>query len=170
MYMYLTSLGAAPSRSRPAARPQVRDKRQPLKGCRAGTPSAVKMADDRANAPPTLPRIEAWGAAPDLEGNNTPDAADADRPDAKARSASNETPPSEGVAAHMRLKSKQSSAFETSEAIMSDPASVVDHEARHTRWAELFNEALMSYRDVSVAAVVVSWVLLCMWVLFGWAL
>ena len=53
---------------------------------------------------------------------------------------------------------------------MSDPASVVDHEARHTRWAELFNEALMSYRDVSVAAVVVSWVLLCMWVLFGWAL
>ena len=39
---------------------------------------------------------------------------------------------------------------------MLDPASVVDHEARQMQWAELFNEALKSYRDLSAAAVVVS--------------
>jgi len=39
---------------------------------------------------------------------------------------------------------------------MSDPASVVDHEAHQMQWAELFNEALMSYQDVSIAAVVAS--------------
>ena len=175
-------------------------------GCRAGTPLAAEVADDSANALATLPPTDAWGAAPDLEGqlpaqdkddkghhpqphdhsheeNNNPndhgaqphdntesgaappDAVDAASPATKARSASNKTPPSEGVAAHKnykRLKSKQSVSFEPPEAIMSDPASVVDHEARHTRWAELFDEALKSYRDVSVAAVVVSWVLLCM--------
>mmetsp|Transcript_79485 Transcript_79485/g.226953 ORF Transcript_79485/g.226953 Transcript_79485/m.226953 type:complete len:160 (+) Transcript_79485:165-644(+) len=118
------------------------------------------------------------GAQPDEKNGDEktpPNAADADSSDTRATSASNifanKRPPSEGVAAHTRrLKHKQSSAFETSEAIMLDPASVVDHEARHTQWAELFNEALMSYRDVSIAAVAVSWVLLLLyewWVLFG---
>ena len=36
-------------------------------GCRAGTPVAAEVADDSANAPATLPRVEAWKAAPDLE-------------------------------------------------------------------------------------------------------
>jgi hypothetical protein len=60
-------------------------------------------------------------------------------------------------AVRRRLRHQQSSAFAISEAITSDPASVVDHEARHMRPAELFNEALKSYFDVSIAAALVSW-------------
>ena len=61
-----------------------------------------------------------------------------------------------GAGAARRQMRRQSSAFATSEAIMSDPASVVDHEARHMRPAELFDEALKSYFDVSIAAALVS--------------
>ena len=62
-----------------------------------------------------------------------------------------------GAGAARRRSRRRSSAFETSEAIMLDPASVVDHEARHMQPAELFNEALKSYWDVSIAAALVSW-------------
>ena len=75
-----------------------------------------------------------------------------------------------GAGAARRHSRRRSSVFATSEAIMLDPASVVDHEARQMQWAALFNEALKSYRDVSIAAVAVSWVLLLLyewWVLFG---
>jgi hypothetical protein len=85
-----------------------------------------------------------------------PNATDADSPGAKATSASNKRPPSEADLAARNKMRKQSSAFALSEAIMLDPASVVDHEARQLQWAELFNEALMSYQDVSIAAVVAS--------------
>ena len=85
-----------------------------------------------------------------------PNAADADSPGARARRASKKRPPSEGDDAARNKARRKSSAFALSEAIMLDPASVVDHEARQTQWAELFNEALMSYQDVSIAAVVAS--------------
>ena len=88
-----------------------------------------------------------------------PNAADADSPGTRARRASNKKAPSEGDDAARKKARRKSSAFALSEAITSDPASVVDHEARQTQWAELFDEALMSYRDVSIAAVVVSWML-----------
>ena len=120
------------------------------------------------------------GAQPDEKTGSEkslPNAADADTsPDTRARRASNKTPPSEADLAARNKMRKQSSAFALSEAIMLDPASVVDHEARQMQWAELFKEALKSYQDVSIAAVAVSWVLLCMvvvwcwWVLFGRAL
>ena len=100
-------------------------------------------------------------------GKTPPNAADTDSPGTRARSASNKRPPSEANLAARNKMRKQSSAFALSEAITLDPASVVDHEARHPRWAELFNEALMSYRDVSIAAVAVSWLGV---VVYGWCL
>ena len=109
------------------------------------------------------------GAQPDEKtGSEAPpfDAPHADGPPDRARSASNKRPPSEGDAARSRRSTRKQSAYDISEAIMLDPASVVDHEARQMQWAELYNEALKSYRDVSIAAVVVSWVLCvgCCWV------
>ena len=173
--------------------------------CHTGAPAAAEAADDSAKAPATVPPLEAWGAAPDLEEPSTqdkdedghphnhiqliheennnpngrgaqpdaktrgektpPDAADADSPGMRARTASNKRPPSEGDAARRRRTRKQS-AFDISRRIMLDPASVIDHEARQMQWSELFNEALKSYRDVTAAAAVVSWVFL--WVRGCW--
>ena len=111
------------------------------------------------------------GAQPDEKTGDEkppPNAADADSPDTRARSASKKRPPSEGDPAARNKVRRKSSAFALSEAIMLDPASVIDHEARKLQWAELFNEALMSYRDVSIAAVAVSWLGVDLWwVLFG---
>ena len=59
-------------------------------------------------------------------------------------------------AAEARRASRRRSTFAISEAIALDPAAVLDHEARHAQWADLFREALLSYRDVVIVAVIVS--------------
>jgi hypothetical protein len=100
-----------------------------------------------------------WAQPDETTGSEAPpsDAPHADGP-GRAQNASNKRPPSKGDdAARQRRSTRKQSAFAISEAITSDPASVVDHEARHMRPAELFNEALKSYFDVSIAAALVSW-------------
>lgn len=79
-----------------------------------------------------------------------------DGPD-MARRASNRRRLSEGDAARRRsAKRRKPSAFALSQAIASNPVSVVDHEASQLPWAELIYESLLSYQDVCIAAGVVS--------------
>lgn len=55
-----------------------------------------------------------------------------------------------------RKMSRSVSAFELSEAMALDPASVVDHERRQAPWTDLLYEVLLSYRDVLIVAVVMA--------------
>ena len=86
-----------------------------------------------------------------LPDSETPEASSDGGDEGRARRASLNGPEK----AAQRRASRRPSAFAMSEAIALDPASVLDHEARQAQWADLFHEALLSYRDVLIVAVVV---------------